>query len=191
VVVDLKSGTEEVVAETAAWGTQVGAHVQWGADDTALFYNDMDKGSWQPFAICIDPVLKTKKVMEGPVYSLSPDGFSAVSPCLIRTANTQKGYGVTVPESYLLKNKSSSSEDGIYITDTVSGRCRLLLSIEDIVRSAVPEIDMTECGQGDFYCMHVKWNSDGSRLMLVLRYLTENGWNPQLITLRPDGSDLS
>src|SRR6266496_5820755 len=33
VVVDLETGESSVVAETRGWDTQVGAHVQWGADD--------------------------------------------------------------------------------------------------------------------------------------------------------------
>ena len=51
ILVDLNTSEEQVVAETHGWDTQLGAQTQWGADDSQLFFNDLDTRSWQPFGV--------------------------------------------------------------------------------------------------------------------------------------------
>ena len=41
VVVDLATGEARTVATTRGWDSQTGAHVQWGASDAELFFNDV------------------------------------------------------------------------------------------------------------------------------------------------------
>jgi len=38
-ILDLRTGVSDVAGTTAAWGAQLGAQVQWGSADTALFFN--------------------------------------------------------------------------------------------------------------------------------------------------------
>jgi len=46
--VDLVDGETRQVADTRGWDVQLGAQLQWGADDHSLFFNDLDVGTWQP-----------------------------------------------------------------------------------------------------------------------------------------------
>lgn len=55
VLVDLETGSEQVVASTKGWETQMGANLQWGADDSTLLYNDVVPGEWQPFCTVLNP----------------------------------------------------------------------------------------------------------------------------------------
>jgi hypothetical protein len=83
---------------------------------------------------------------------------------------TQQGYGVVVPREYVPDNRGASVDDGIWITDLHSGNSRLLVSIAQIVERVVPALPAA--GQrGDFFGFHVKWNPQGTRLMLALRWL--------------------
>jgi hypothetical protein len=34
------AGEERIVAETCGWEVQVGANVQWGPEDSQLYYNE-------------------------------------------------------------------------------------------------------------------------------------------------------
>lgn len=209
VVVDLASGEYRGVAETRAWDTQLGAQLQWGADDNSLFYNDLDPRDWRPFGVRIDPQSGRVERLDSTVYMLSSDGRSIVSPCLRRIARTQAGYGVVVPPEFMPENRGASEEDGIMMSDVESGRSNLVISIAELVRAAA--LDQSAYRHGDFYLFHIKWNPQGTRLMAVLRWQPQRvgglNWIPwrfrtqvqerlgrlrrdMILTLRPDGSDV-
>jgi len=191
VVVDLSEGTEQVVAESRGWDTQLGAQVQWGADDTCLVYNDMDPSDWRPYGVILDPFTKDSRRFEHGVYMVSPDGRNAAAPCLLRTARTQAGYGVLVPDTALPRNAGAPADDGVWVTDLASGRSRLVVSLREIVETA---LDPDEYTGGTFYGFHVKWNPQGTRLMLVLRCLfpagSPIGRKNNVITMNADGSGI-
>ena len=193
VLVDLEMGEERIVAETRGWDTQLGAQAQWGADDTQLFFNDVDTQTWRPFGVKLDPSSGARESLQGTVYMVSPDGTKAASPCLLRTGLTQAGYGVIVPPEQIPLNHGASAEDGVFVTDTTTGACTLLVSLREIVETAPPPLDLDEYKDGDFYGFHVKWNPQGDRLLFVLR------WKPRdpdakmkhnVITMKADGSEL-
>jgi hypothetical protein len=68
----------------------------------------------------------------------------------------------------------------------------MIASYKRIAAEAIPEIDVTRYGKGDFYGFHTKWNAHSDRIMLVLRYMPENDRKrkPMLITMTRDGNDI-
>ena len=56
VVIDLESGQERAVATTRGWEPQLGAQVQWGADDRTLFFSDVGTDAWEPRTVRLDPI---------------------------------------------------------------------------------------------------------------------------------------
>jgi hypothetical protein len=154
--------------------------------------NDVDTQNWTPFGLRLDPSTGVSRRLGGSVYTVSPDGKTAASPCLRRIARTQLGYGVVVPESHVPKNPRVADDDGIYLTDTETGLSRLLISFAAIVECAGPALDMKEFGGGSLYGHHVKWNPQGDRLMFVMRWKSDRGRPfPMVITMKPDGSEVT
>jgi Tol biopolymer transport system component len=191
VVVDLETGKHRIVADTRGADTQLGAQAQWGADDTQLFFNDVDTETWMPFGVKMNPATGEKKRLEGTIYMVSPDGKWAASPCLRRISATQAGYGAIVPLETIRFNRGAVEDDGLFITDTETGRTRMLVSYKRIVDEAVPAIDVERYGPGGFYGFHVKWSPDGKRIMFVLRYKPDDaGYKPTLLTMNADGSNI-
>ena len=192
-LVDLETGEERPVAESRGWDTQLGAQVQWGADDTQLCFNDLDVGTWMPFCVIMDPVSGAKKKLDGTVYMVSPDGKQLASPCLRRTGVTQAGYGVLVPPDQVPQNPRAADDDGVFVTDTESGSSRLLVSIKDIVDAAPDAFPAAEFSDGAFWGFHVKWNLQGDRIQFVLRWIPADTAGKRLnslVTMRADGSDI-
>ena len=60
-IIDLQSGTERLVAVTRGWEPQLGANINWGTDDTQLYYNDVDTATWQPFCVKLNPFSGEKR----------------------------------------------------------------------------------------------------------------------------------
>ena len=192
ILVDLQAGSERVVARTCGWDTQLGAQAQWGMDDTELFFNDLNTSDWKPFGVRMNPETDDRKDLDGTVYMVSPDGRLAASPSFLKMGITQLGYGVITPPDQVAPNSGAPEDDGIFVTDTDTGKTRLLVSLRRIVESAVPSIDSEAYRDGDFYGFHVKWNCRGDRLMFVLRWVPHGGGKMRhdLITLNADGSDI-
>jgi len=189
VLVDLRTGEQRAVAETRGADTQLGAQVQWGATDAELYFNDVDPGDWRPFGVRMDPRTGERRELEGTIYMVSPDGALAVSACLRRTARTQAGYGVIVPPEHVPVNQGAPDDDGVFVTDTRTGECRMVASIRKIVEAA---LDPSRWRGGDFYCFHTKFNAPGDRIMLVLRFVPRDSsaMRPQLVTMTADGEDI-
>ena len=192
VLVDLETGATRILAETCGADTQLGAQAQWGADDTQLFFNDMDTDTWRPYGVRMNPLTGDTQQLEGTVYMVSPNGRWAASPCLLRTGLTQLGYGVIAPPEHVPHNDAAAEDDGLYITDTESGKCKLLVSYREIAETATPPFKPAEWLGGDFYGFHVKWNPQGTRLSFVVRWLPREGgrMRASLIAMNADGSDI-
>lgn len=197
-IVDLATGELRTVAETRGWDVQLGAQLQWGADDRTLLYNDLETRDWMPYGVRLDPQTGELRRLAGTIYSVSPDGRWAASPCLRRMAVTQRGYGVVVPRDQIPGNRGAPDDDGIWITDLESGDTHLLVSLAQIVESVQPPLAAAR-RRGDFFGFHVKWNPQGTRLMLALRWLPRS-WLPwkrkrrygakHVITMDADGGNV-
>jgi hypothetical protein len=191
VIVDLQTGTSETVAQTRGWDTQLGAQAQWGADDTQLFYNEVNTDNWQAFGVKHNIQTGEKTPLDGTVYVVSPDGKQILSPCLLRVGATQAGYGVHVPKAVIPVNVGVPEDDGIILTNAETGKSKLLVSFKDIIDQTFPANDMEQYGDGAFYGFHVKWNPQGTRIMFVPRYrMRSGGYVPQVVTMNADGTDI-
>ncbi|MEK6793294.1 MAG: hypothetical protein AABZ39_00845 [Spirochaetota bacterium] len=169
-IIDLAEGTEKIVAKSCGWEPQMGANINWGADDHTLFFNDVDTTTWKPFAWKLDPVSGSRVRMDGTVYHASPDGRWLISANMSTMRKTQPGYGVRIPDEQVRWNKGPSADDGFFITDTSSGRSRLLISIRDMLERAAPRVNIGDASQYEIYGFHSKFNPQGTRLMLSLRW---------------------
>ncbi|MEO6847807.1 MAG: hypothetical protein ABI443_09570 [Chthoniobacterales bacterium] len=183
ILIDLETGDETVVAETRGWEFQLGANLNWGGGDHELFFNDVDTSTWTPFAWKLDPLTGQRLRLEGTVYHASPNGRLLISSNLVTTRKTQCGYGVCLPEAMLPPLRVGPLEDdGFWITDTRTGKSRLLISTKTIfdrlsAELSTPNVDPDRSEIAGF---HSKFNPQGDALMLSLRWFSaaeEAGWD--------------
>ena len=138
-----------VVARTAAWDSQLGAQVQWGASDARLYFNVMDEareagasgaeaGEWRVRGVEYDPrLLRETRRLPCPLYHVSRNGRFGVSPDLRLMRATQDGYGVRVPDRQygpLLRTHLTdlaargggrrAGPGSLLLTNLTSGACR-------------------------------------------------------------------
>jgi len=153
-----------------AGSRSLGANINWGASDHELFFNDVDITDWRPFAWKLDPFTDARQRLAGTVYHVSPDGRWLVSANLANMRRTQPGYGVRVPDHVPPRNVGPVDDDGLYITDTLTGKSRLMVSIRDLLTQADPPVRMDQPDRQEIYAFHGKFNPQGDRLMLSLRW---------------------
>jgi hypothetical protein len=69
-------GTEQVVASTSAFDSQVGAHVQWGQSDEELYFNDIElaQTSARPVGVRLNTTTGKRTMLQCAIYAISPDG---------------------------------------------------------------------------------------------------------------------
>lgn len=205
VLVDLEAGEERVVADTRGWEPQMGANLNWGADDHVLVFNDVDPQTWTPQLVKLDPLTGQSEKIVGGVYHVSPDGRHAAAASLDRMRRTQTGYGVYLPDDRTPRNLGAREDDGLFLTDLQTGQRRLVLSLAQAVRH-IPEMQPEKLDDWEVYGFHSKWSPRGDRLIFTVRRFRAAG--PErfnligrgqrsgqelrfdVLTLKPDGTDI-
>ncbi|MBS0319262.1 MAG: hypothetical protein JSR18_01860 [Proteobacteria bacterium] len=196
-IADLESGAVRTVAHTRGADTQVGAHVQWGADDDTLFFNDVDTATWQPFGVRLAVSAGTRQRLAGTVYNVAPDARTSVGPSLVRIGATQAGYGVVVPPERVPRHLGAPDDDGVHVTDLGTGATHVLASTAAMVAATFARDELAELaaqGGGGFYGFHAKWNPQGTRIMFMLRFAPARPnarWLSNVITMNADGSGIA
>lgn len=185
-VVDLIERTCRVIHETRGWGAQLGANVQWGADDETLFCNDVVDG--QATGVRLSRRGGREAVLGGPVFGLDPDRRFSYSGNIALINALIPGYGVPDPiVGRVRQRERRSGAEGIWRTDLATGGSELLVSLADLV----PQLrEQEEIGRGTYYVFNVKVNRQNSRLLAVLfsRDVPMRGGAPvQLVTMNIDG----
>jgi len=169
-LIDLETGDDRAIADTCGWEPQMGANINWGASDHELFFNDVDTGTWTPYAWKLDPLSGRRQRMEGAVYHASPDGRWLIAANMTTMRKTQPGYGCVVPDEAVRRNIGPAEDDGFFITDTSTGKTRLLASIRQLLAEADPPVCIEDPERQEIYGFHSKFNPQGNRLMLSLRW---------------------
>lgn len=191
VVIDLMTGVERVVATSLGWDTQTGAHVQWGASDQYIIFNDVVDGVSR--GRIMNPLSQAdangspenkNKILQCPIYHVSYDGRYAASPSLEKIRFTQLGYGThthLATKNYLPEDLH---RDGIFVTDLESGQCRKIISLGDLMKLLPASSLRDNITHRAFswllkrlhrdiqaYGFHTKWSNDNQQLLVVMRTL--------------------
>ncbi|HIE99456.1 MAG TPA: hypothetical protein EYG03_04135 [Planctomycetes bacterium] len=186
-MIDLQDNDRWIsLGESRAWNWQQGCMLQWlpGTESTVL-WNDRDGDRF----VCriLDVRTNESRTLPHPVYSVSPDGKSAVTPDFRRIADVRPGYGYTgLPDPF--GGDLAPSDTGVFHVDLATGESKLILSLKEI--SATGDIPNAEVGIKHYF-NHLLFSPDGSRFIALHRWQYPNGKRlTRLITAKPDGTDL-
>lgn len=200
-VVDLETGEEHEAGTTCGWEFQMGANLQWGADDETLLFNDVDSDTWAACGVRLAWRSGERTTFPRGIYHASPDGRRAAVTNPITMRRTQNGYGVLVPDELVPKNAGLPEDDGLFITDVETGEIDLVAPIRKLVVDGVPREERGDYEAMENYAFHCKWNPPGDRLMVTIRRKPAGHPEPfavrnhremwfDIFTCRPDGSDI-
>lgn len=186
-MVDLQDNDRWIeLGETNAWCWQQGCMLQWlPGSNSEIIWNDRIDGRF--VAHIMDVQTRKTKTVPHAIYSVSPDGKSAVAPDFRRINDVRPGYGYAGPADPHA-NDLAPNDSGIVHIDLITGKVATILSIADVARTgAIPN----EKFGSKHYFNHLLFNPDGSRFIALHRWRYPNGSRlTRMITANPDGSDI-
>jgi hypothetical protein len=199
-MIDLKDGNKWYpLAQAAAWNWQQGAMLQWlpSAPDRLVIHNDRVHTRF--VSVIHDVHTGQCRILDRPIYCVSPDGKQALSLNFARLQRTRPGYGyVGVSDPW--EKEDHPSEDGIFLMDLENGRSRLIISLSQIV--AIRHDRTMDGAEHKFN--HLLFSPDGSRFVFLHRW-TKRRHRPvprllkrlgigrrktRMFTAAPDGSNI-
>ena len=184
-MVDLENDDEWIeLGESSAWGWQQGCMLQWIGENEIL-WNERESDRY----VCRILNVETgeRRTVPHPVYSVSPDGKTAVTADFRRINDVRPGYGyVGLPDPR--GDELSPDDTGIFRVDLQSGASDLIVSLEQI--AGLGEIPHPY-PKAKHYFNHLLFNPDGSRFIFLHRWRYPEGNRlTRMFTAAPDGSDL-
>lgn len=156
---------------SVAWGWQQGCMLQFiPGSSSKVIWNDR-RGD--RFVSHIKDIhTGEQETLPFPVYTLSPDGRTALSVDFERINDLRPGYGyagIPDPNREVLAPENA----GIYVCDLETGEKRLIISIADMNRFPLRESDdpaFKYFYTGKNWFNHLLFNTDGSRFVFLHRW---------------------
>ena len=186
-IIDLQDGDRWTeIGESRAWCWQQGCMLQWRpASASEILWNDLKDGRF----VC--HVLNTRtgqrRTLPRAVYTLNPDGRTAVGADFRRINHMRPGYGYAgIPDP---NHDVLAPEDaGIWRIDLETGNADLILTIAEVARIPYPHGDISGARH---YFNHLLFNPDGTRFIFLHRWrFGEGGFHTRMLTAAADGSDI-
>ena len=197
-VIDLENGDEWTeLGESRAWGWQQGCMLQFiPGSDSKVIWNDREGDSF--VSHIVDIHTKEKRTLPFPIYTLSPDGKTAMSLDFDRVNNLRRGYGyagIADPN----EDDIAPDDAGIYNCNLETGEKKLIISLADMMDMPLPESDDPAFTEDYFdlphWFNHLLFNTDGTRFIFLHRWKSSGkgdvgGFGTLMYTATADGEDL-
>jgi hypothetical protein len=186
-MVDLQDSDRWIeLGPSSAWGWQQGCMLQWVPNtESTILWNDREGDHY----VCRVLDVKTRKgrTLDAPIYTLSPDGKTAVTADFRRINDVRPGYGYMGIEDPHADDLAPS-DSGIWSVDLERGTKQVIISLEQIARLGTIPRPQPEIKH---YFNHLLFNPDGSRFIFLHRWRYPDGSRlTRMLTAAPDGSDV-
>jgi hypothetical protein len=181
------------LGRSVSWGWQQGCMLQWRpGSDREILWNDRQGNRF----VChvLDVRTRQKRTLPHPIYTLSPDGKTAVAADFRRINDMRPGYGYAgLPDPH--GRELAPIDSGIFRIDLDTGEQDLIISLDKIAKFGQIPGDPENAKH---YFNHLLFNTDGSRFIFLHRwrpwdpsqYRNVGGFGTRMLTAAPDGKDI-
>ena len=186
-LIDLEDGDRwSEIGRTQAWCWQQGCMLQWRPGSAhELVWNAREGDA---FVCCVlDVDSGHTRTLPRAVYSLSPDGKTAVCADFRRIQDMRPGYGyagLPDPNAGVL----APNDVGIWAQDMDTGASELIVSVAQIAALPYPHGDLSAAKH---YFNHLLFSPDGTRFIFLHRWRFGDGpFHTRMLTAALDGTDV-
>jgi len=162
---DIRTSKWHHIGESDSWNWQQGAMMQWipgVGNENNVIYNTSKGG--KIISIIHNIATKTDKIIDYPIYGITPDGKKSIS------IDFERSYWCRAYHYQSVKNYDKNSDvyvdDGIFEIDLVKNKRKRLITIQEIIRS-----DSRPYFNGmKHWIEHVMINPSGTRFCFLHRF---------------------
>ncbi len=185
-MLDLENGNARTDLGTSdAWCWQQGCMLQWlPGSTTKVIWNDRDDTVDPPVFVARihDTATSQTTTIPHPIYTIHPNGRTALSLDFPRLHDTRPGYGYAGIEDPN-ENVNQPTNGGVYSIDLATGVKTLIISLKNLADLGTTQTH----GSGDKHRVnHLVYNPSGTRFAMLHRWPGRD----QLVTANIDGTDL-
>ncbi len=180
---DVPDGQWHSIGFTDSFNWQQGAMLQWvpGHKDWVI-YNFSDKTHFKS-ALC-NIVTGERKIVDFPVYGLTPDGRYSVS------LNYERSYWCRAYHYQPVANPAYdvpvAEDDGIFLVDLQENTVRRIIAIQDVIAASWDK----DFGEAKHWLEHIMVSPSGKRIAFLHRYTLGDGYRTRLMIADIDGENL-
>ncbi len=174
------------LGESRAWGWQAGCMLQWLPQSTHnVIWNDREDGHFVSRILNIET--GRKRTLPHPIFTLSPNGRTALSIDFHRLEDMRPGYGyMGIPDPWF--NVMAPLETGIHTVDLQTGESKLIVSLAEVAAIPYPHGDISAAKH---YFNVLIYNPSGTHFLFLHRWRLDDGpFHTRMLTAKADGSDL-
>ncbi|MGD9329029.1 MAG: hypothetical protein PVH48_08705 [Cyclobacteriaceae bacterium] len=195
--IDLENSNKwHQIGTSVAWGWQQGCMLQFvPGTKSKVIWNDRQGNRFVSHIYDIEN--GERKILPFPIYTLSPDGRTALSVDFERINDMRPGYGYAgIPDPY--KEDLAPDNAGIYRCDLETGEKTLIISLARMNQMPLKPSD--DPAFKDFYTEknwfnHLLFNTDGSRFVFLHRWKSPSkgnlgGFGTLMYSASLDGKDI-
>jgi len=184
-MVDLKNGDHWTeLGQSSAWCWQQGCMRPASKDE--IIWNDRQNERFVCHILNIKS--KRKRTLPYSIYTVTPDGRTAVVPDFRRIQDMRPGYGYAgLPDPH--KDTAAPKDSGIFRIDLDTGNRELIISLADIAKfGQIPGNPK----DAKHYFNHLLFNTDGSRFIFLHRWRASglSSFGTRMLTAKSDGTDI-
>ena len=169
-----------------AWCWQQGCMLQWLPEsDNEVIWNDREGDQF--VSRVVNVTNGQQRTLPKPIYSLSPDGKTAIGLDFHRLDVLRPGYGYKNTRPYS-RDSNAPKDTGLYSLNLESGESQLIFSYADAL--AIPYKE--DISSAIHWFNHVLFSPNGQRFIFLNRWKkdwTKGGWKTRMLTIQVDGSD--
>ena len=186
-LIDLQDGDRwSEIGRTQAWCWQQGCMLQWRPGSAReVLWNAREGDAFVCRVLDVDS--GRSRTLPRAVYSLSPDGKTAVCADFRRIQDMRPGYGyagLPDPNAGVL----APADVGIWAQDMDTGASELIVSVAQIAALPYPHGDLSAAKH---YFNHLLFSPDGMRFIFLHRWRFGNGpFHTRMLTAAVDGTDV-
>lgn len=182
---DIESGEWNYIDTTDSWNWQQGAMLQWipgEENEDKVIYNISTGNHFN--SVIYDVNTKEKKIIDYPIYCITPDGKKSIS------LNYERSYWCRAYHYQPVVNPDYdvrvADDDGIFEIDLESNTRRRIVDIHDVIKvDALDDFD-----EAKHWFEHIMISPSGKRFVFLHRFSYCRGYVTRVCVCDIDGSNL-
>ena len=173
------------LGRTQAWNWQAGCMLQWVPGDRDIcIWNEIADGQFRSRVLELHG---TSRVLPHPIFTLHPDGQTALTIDFHRLEDLRPGYGYYGSRDPNFDARAPA-DAGIWRMDLATGASQLIVSLAEIAAIPYPGGDIS--GAKHYFNVLI-CNPSGSRFLFLHRWREQDGpFMTRLVTADMDGTNV-